>query len=211
MKPIYYFLIGAVFLVTCGNRSPKESAQIAEEKTGPLFDLSAVPEEPVFDLKTSAGVMRIKLYKETPLHRDNFVKLVAEHYYDGIIFHRVIQGFMIQAGETGETPTEVQLKYGDEKSVNYNIPAEFVTGLTHKIGALAAARMPDHLNPQKESSGSQFYIVHSAEGCKHLDGNYTVFGEVIDGFEVIDLIAGKPVNGSRPTEEVKIISITPVF
>jgi cyclophilin family peptidyl-prolyl cis-trans isomerase len=134
--------------------------------------------------------------------------LVTERYYDGILFHRVISGFMIQAGNTGEIPTEVQLKYGDNTGVNYTIPAEIVSGFTHKRGSLAAARTN---NPEKASSGSQFYIVHTDNGAKHLDGDYTVFGEVIDGFDTIDKIAAEPTNRDRPIKELKILSITPVF
>ena len=152
--------------------------------------------------------MRIKLYKETPAHRDNFAKLVAAHYYDGIIFHRIISGFMIQAGNTGNPPTAIQQQYGGPTGVNYTIPAEIKPGLIHKRGALGAARTD---NPQKASSGSQFYIVHTDDGAKHLDGNYTVFGEVIDGFEIIDIIAKNSVNDSHPAKEVKIISIKPVL
>jgi cyclophilin family peptidyl-prolyl cis-trans isomerase len=189
MKPIYYLVISAACLLACS---------------------SQVKEEPLYDIKTSAGTMRIKLFKETPLHRDNFVKLAADRYYDGIIFHRVISGFMIQAGETGPKPTPIQLKYGGTTGVNYTIPAEIIPDFTHKRGTLAAARMPDHLNPEKASSGSQFYIVHTDTGAKYLDGNYTIYGEVIRGLEVIDKIAENSVSSRKTVEEVKIISIKPV-
>ena len=208
MKPIYIFLIGAVFFVSCGNQPKKGGVQ---ELTGPLFDLTAMPEEPLFDMETTKGTMRIKLFKETPRHRDNFMKLAADRYYDGILFHRVIKGFMIQAGETGETPTPVQEMYGGPTGVDYTIPAEIVPHFTHKRGTLAAARQGDAVNPEKASSGSQFYIVHTDSGAKHLDGDYTIYGEVIAGLEVIDAIANEPVSSSRPTNEVKIISITPVY
>ncbi|MCL2738146.1 MAG: peptidylprolyl isomerase, partial [Bacteroidales bacterium] len=109
---------------------------------------------------------------------------------------------------TGETPTEVQLKYG-ESGVDYTIPAEIMPGLIHKRGALCAARTD---NPEKASSGSQFYIVHTDDGAKHLDGNYTVYGEVIEGFEVIDLIVSEPTGDrNRPIKEPKIVSIKPVL
>jgi len=207
MKFFYCLLIGSVFLASCGNQPKKGKAQTDLAPAGPLF----TPEDSVFDIETTSGTIRIKLYNETPLHRDNFIKLATDHYYDGIIFHRVIKGFMIQAGETGDTPTQIQLEYGDETGVNYTIPAEIVPQFTHKRGALAAARMPDHVNPKKESSGSQFYIVHTDDGARHLDGNYTIFGEVIDGLEIVDTIANISVSSSRPTQEVKIISITPVL
>jgi len=206
MKRIHYLLIVSLLFVSCGNRTQKDQEQVTQEIAGPLFDVSSMPEEPIFDLKTSDGTMRIKLYKETPLHRDNMMELISARYYDGIIFHRVIKGFMIQAGETGAEPTQVQL----ETDIDYTVPAEIVSKFNHKRGSLAAARMGDHVNPEKASSSVQFYIVHTDDGAKHLDGNYTVFGEVIDGFDVIDIIANKTVTNSRPAQEVKIISILPI-
>jgi len=210
MKLTYCILIGSLLLVSCGNQSKKEKAIVTQEQepAGPLFDVATMPQEPVFDMETTHGTMRIKLYKETPMHRDNFVKLAADRYYDGIVFHRVISGFMIQAGQTGETPTKIQQEYGGETGVNYTIPAEFVPELSHKRGALAAARTN---NPEKASSGSQFYIVHTDTGARHLDGSYTVYGEVIAGFDVIDKIAAVPVSGDRPIKTPKIISIKPVI
>jgi len=197
MKFMHCLLIGSLLLASCGNLP-----------SGPLFNVADLPESPVFDIETTHGTMRVKLYAETPGHRDNFAKLAADRYYDGILFHRVIKNFMIQAGETGETPTEVQLKYG-ESGVDYTIPAEIMPGLIHKRGALCAARTD---NPEKASSGSQFYIVHTDDGAKHLDGNYTVYGEVIEGFEVIDLIVSEPTGDrNRPIKEPKIVSIKPVL
>jgi len=206
MKLMYCLLIAPLFFASCGNQtSKKDHAQIVSEPAGPLFDVADLAEEPVFDIETTCGTLRIKLYKETPGHRDNFVQLVANRYYDGILFHRVIKGFMIQAGETGETPTQVQA----ETDIDYTIPAEILPGLTHKRGALCAARTN---NPEKASSSTQFYIVHTDDGAKHLDGNYTVYGTVMDGFEVIDLIANEPTSPrDRPIKEVKIISIKPVL
>jgi peptidyl-prolyl cis-trans isomerase B (cyclophilin B) len=159
-------------------------------------------------IKTSQGNITVKLYNDTPLHRDNFIKLVKQGWYNGSPFHRVIKNFMIQGG-------------GNKKSTQdpgYTVPAEIKASHVHKKGALAAARTSDEVNPKRESSGSQFYIVqgqkydentiksmasrskinYTAEqikaygtigGTPHLDGAYTVFGEVIDGFDVIDRIA----------------------
>ncbi|MCL2727121.1 MAG: peptidylprolyl isomerase [Bacteroidales bacterium] len=189
MKRILYLLIASLLFVFCGNQTPKGKS-----------------EEPVLKIKTSEGTITVKLYKETPLHRDNFMQLVDAGYYNGIIFHRVIKGFMIQAGETGKTPTKVQ----SETNIDFTIPAEIVPQFFHKRGTLAAARMGDHVNPEKASSPTQFYIVHTDDGAKHLDGSYTVFGEVIDGFDVIDIIANKTVINTRPAQEVKIISILPI-
>lgn len=181
-----------------------------------------------FLIKTNYGNITVKLYNDTPKHRDNFVKLVNEGFYNGSIFHRVINQFMIQGGGA---------KDGTE-DVGYTIPAEIVPKYFHKKGALAAARMPDYVNPNKESSGSQFYIVQGrtftdAElnsyeqrlnkkfteqereayktigGAPHLDGAYTIFGEVIDGLDVVDKIASvKTKAGDRPVEDV-IMTIVP--
>jgi peptidyl-prolyl cis-trans isomerase B (cyclophilin B) len=162
--------------------------------------------ETIVLLKTTMGDMKIKLYNETPLHRDNFVKLVNEKYYDGLLFHRVINNFMIQGGdpESKDAPAGKQLGIGGP---GYTIPAEILPQFKHKKGAVAAARQSDAVNPQRESSGSQFYIVHNNNGTPQLDGGYTVFGEVIEGMSVIDKIATvKTGPGDRPVEDIKIIS-----
>ncbi len=183
-----------------------QASQSADEAAAKAVK-RAIAEEPVLDMVTSMGSIRIKLYKETPQHRDNFVKLARRGYYNGLLFHRVINGFMIQAGDpfTRDT-TKVEL-YGSG-GPNYTIPAEIVPGLTHKKGAIAAARRGDSVNPERASSGSQFYIVQDEEGCKHLDGQYTVFGEVIDGLNVVDNIAEVETNPrGLPLYPIKIISI----
>ena len=207
-----------------GNKTEKDSSDSAAVVTPPAAKEEAVAdtitkaepveeaiaEEPVLEMVTSMGSMRIKLYKETPQHRDNFVKLARKGYYNGLLFHRVINGFMIQAGDpfTRDT-TKVDL-YGSG-GPNYTIPAEIVPGLTHKKGALAAARKGDSVNPARESSGSQFYIVQDEAGCAHLDGEYTVFGEVIDGLHVVDNIAGVETNPrGLPYYPIKIISLKEV-
>jgi peptidyl-prolyl cis-trans isomerase B (cyclophilin B) len=187
-------------------------------------------------LQTNYGDIVIRLSDSTPLHRDNFLKLVKTHYYDGILFHRVIKNFMIQAGD----PDSRNAKPGEplgNGGPDYTIPAEFRTSLFHKKGVIASAR--DN-NPEKASSGSQFYIVQgkiftdagldSVEtyrlngrkippeqrevyktigGAPHLDQNYTVFGEVIKGLDIVDKIASVPTSKGadrdRPLEDVKII------
>ncbi len=166
--------------------------------------------EPVFDIVTTYGTMRVRLYNKTPQHRDNFVKLVSEKYYDGIRFHRVIDGFMIQAGDPYSRNISEMDKWGTGGPA-YTIPAEFQSEYTHKRGALAAARKGDIANPRKASSGSQFYIVQDEEACTHLDGQYTVFGEVVSGLEVIDAIAAAATDRYyRPYEDVIITAINPV-
>ncbi len=164
-------------------------------------------EEPEFEMVTSHGTMKLRLYSKTPLHRDNFVKLVKEGYYDGLRFHRVIEGFMIQGGDPFSRDTAMINSWGTG-GPNYTIPAEFVGEYRHKKGAIAAARKGDMANPKKASSGSQFYIVQDEFGCSHLDGQYTVYGEVFDGLEVIDRIAMTPTDPyNRPYDDVIIISV----
>ena len=191
------------------------------------------------ELVTSEGTIVLRLSDSTPLHRDNFIKLVKQKYYDSILFHRVIRNFMIQAGD----PNSKQAKAGQalgNGGPGYTVPAEFRPSLFHKKGVLAAARMGDDVNPQKASSGSQFYIVqgkiftdagldsvetfrlngrklpaeHRAVyrtigGSPHLDQNYTIFGEVVRGLEVVDSIAVTPTSGrpggDRPLADVRII------
>jgi cyclophilin family peptidyl-prolyl cis-trans isomerase len=185
-------------------------------------------------INTDYGIMRLILYDQTPKHKENFIKLTKEKFYDGLLFHRIIQKFMIQGGdpESRTAKSEQMLGNGD---VKYTIPAEFVPTLFHKKGALAAAR--DN-NPEKASSGCQFYVVQgrvwddenfqkqleritqlkgrlpteaqtqvykTLGGTPHLDGNYTVFGEVIDGLAVVDSIAKQPANPlNRPTKDIRM-------
>lgn len=189
-------------------------------------------------LETSFGTMKILLYDETPKHKANFIGLVQQGYYDGILFHRVIQNFMIQTGD----PDSKTAKPGQALGTGgpgYTIPAEFNRNYFHKKGALAAARQGDDINPARSSSGSQFYIVQgqlytesqlysltskgvhgaftaaqlraytSVGGVPHLDDQYTVFGEVIEGLEIIDKIASVQTDErNRPLNDVKIIKAT---
>lgn len=180
-------------------------------QTTPTFNPADLPEEPVFDIVTNVGTIRIKLYKETPLHRDNFVKLASENFYNGIRFHRVIKGFMIQTGDPLSKDTANVARFGTG-GPGYTIPAEILPEFKHKKGALASARRGDESNPKRESSGSQFYIVEDAGTCAQLDGSYTVFGETISGFEVIDLIASTPT-GARdiPKNDIIITAVKPVL
>lgn len=197
-------VIAAALLMaaSCGNR--KKNIENEENK------MENVIAEPEFDIVTTLGTMRVKLYGKTPLHRENFKKLVAEHYYDSLLFHRVINGFMIQTGDPYTRDTSKVELYG-QGGPDYTIPAEFVNEYWHKKGALAAARKGDIANPRKASSGSQFYIVQDENNCLHLDGQYTIFGETIDGLDVIDKIASVPTDRyDRPYEDVRIITIIPV-
>ena len=181
-----------------------------EEQKNTVEMENKIIEEPEFDIITNMGTMRIKLYSKTPKHRDNFVKLVAEHYYDSLLFHRVIDGFMIQGGDPYTKDTSKVALYG-QGGPDYTIPAEFVSEYWHKKGAIAAARKGDMANPKKASSGSQFYIVQDENNCLHLDGQYSIFGETIEGLDVIDRIAKVPTDRyDRPLQDVRIITIKPV-
>ena len=166
--------------------------------------------EPEFNIVTNFGTMKIKLYDKTPKHKENFIKLVNEKYYDGIRFHRVIEGFMIQTGDPYSRDLAMANAWGTG-GPEYTIPAEFVNEYYHKKGALAAARKGDMANPRKASSGSQFYIVQDEQGCLHLDGQYTIFGEVVEGLDIIDKIAAVETDPyNRPISDVIIESIRPV-
>ena len=192
-------------VASCACRN--ESGQAAETQTE-MENIQIA--EPEFDMVTSLGTMRIKLYSMTPKHRDNFVKLVKDKYYDGLRFHRVIEGFMIQGGDPYSRDTS-KIDLWGQGGPDYTVPAEFVNQYWHKKGAIAAARKGDMANPTKASSGSQFYIVHDENNCLHLDGQYSIFGEVIEGLDVIDRIAAVPTDRyDRPYEDVMIISVTPV-
>lgn len=250
-------------------------------------------ENPIVTFETNYGVIKVKLYNETPLHRDNFIKLAEEHYFDSLLFHRVIENFMIQAGDPNSKGAAPGIMLGTG-GPGYTIPAEFNPNLIHKKGALAAARLGGPQNPKKESSGSQFYIVvgqkvpmeqldamaaqkseqakgeyiqtqlykpenkdvlnelitlqkagdrenfmikwnafeekyadslktiptynytenqkniyQTLGGTPHLDMDYTVFGEVIDGLSVVDSIAAvKTDRANRPLEDVIIIKVS---
>ena len=168
-----------------------------------------LPQEPIFDIVTSMGTIRVKLYKDTPKHRDNFTKLALSHFYDDVLFHRVIDGFIIQGGDPFTRDTSRVEEWG-EGGPGYTIDAEIVPAHRHLRGALAAARRGNLANPMKESSGSQFYLVQDPDHCQHLDGEYTVFGETIAGLHVIDKIAAVETDRrDRPVHEVRILSIKP--
>jgi cyclophilin family peptidyl-prolyl cis-trans isomerase len=185
-------------------------------------------------MTTDFGTMHLILHDQTPKHKENFIKLTDQHFFDGLLFHRVIQNFMIQGGDP-QSRTAVAGQSLGNGDVGYRIPAEFVPALFHQKGALAAARDG---NPEKASSGCQFYVVQgrvwddagfeaqrqritamngrqptidqvslykTIGGTPHLDGNYTVFGQVIDGLAVVDSIAKQPRGpADRPTADARM-------
>ncbi len=210
MKRIIILAALALTLISCGPRGGRKAADAQADSTATAME-QKMNEEPLFDIVTSEGTMRIKLYNKTPKHRENFKKLVKEHYYDGIRFHRVIEGFMIQAGDPYSRDT-AKIDLWGQGGPGYTVPAEFESQYWHKKGAIAAARKGDLANPTKASSGSQFYIVQDENACLHLGGQYSIFGEVIEGLEIIDIIAGAETDRyDRPLSDIFIREIKPVI
>ncbi len=259
MKRLSLLLIGCAALVLmaaskCNNeKAPADAAVVppvvAEQPAPPPAPVAAdvpkllTPDKEAKNAKvkitTPFGVMTVKLYDETPWHRDNFLQLVDMKYYDNLLWHRCIKGFMIQGGDpdSRNAAPEKQLGMG---SPGYKVPAEFNASLIHKKGALAAARQGGPINPNRESSGSQFYIVQgtvhndmqlaqmetmvagkmpgfkyteeqkklykSIGGTAQLDMDYTVFGEVIEGLNIIDSINAQPTRaGDRPLKNITMM------
>ena len=216
MRKLVFFALALCLLASCKTRSGQNVTVdlTPQDSLAAVKAAQALPEEPVFDIVTSEGTIRVRLFKDTPLHRDNFAKLALAGYYDNLLFHRVINGFVIQGGDPFTRDTSLVAQWG-EGGPSYTIKAEMRDAEgnplhTHVKGALAAARQGDLANPFKESSGSQFYLVQDPDHCTHLDGEYTVFGETIAGLHVIDRIAAQPTDRmDRPIDEVKIITIKP--
>ena len=190
--------------------APKANPKPAKADTISVTNFrERLPQEPVFDIVTSMGTIRVKLYKDTPNHRDNFTRLAISHFYDGLLFHRVIDGFMIQGGDPYTRDTSRTAEWG-EGGPGYTIAAEIVPEHRHIRGALAAARRGNLANPMKESSGSQFYLVQDSTNCQHLNGEYTVFGETVAGLNVIDRIARiKTDRYDHPLIPVMIVRVRP--
>lgn len=274
----------ATAAVVAGNET-NGSPQVSEKVIMTETTTDTVPAGPTLQIETTAGPIKIRLYDDTPLHRDNFLKLAKEGYYDGVLFHRVIKDFMVQTGDPDSKNAQPGAMLG-AGSPDYTIPAEFVYPKHyHKYGALAAARTGDDMNPERRSSGSQFYIVTGKKylpaqlsrmeemsvqkqlqayfmnlqrqkmdtiralrlakdsvglenlrqelireteanvkpvtmteqqvrdyttigGTPHLDGQYTVFGEVLEGMDTIDKIQNAETDGhDRPIEDIKIVSV----
>ncbi len=224
VKPFWTAIIAALFFF----------AACAQPGNGTNQDQTDIQERSQVKIVTDMGDITIELFNETPEHRDNFLKLVNEAYFDGILFHRVINGFMIQAGDPHSKDAVPGEPLGSG-GPGYTVTAEIVPGLFHHKGALAAARLGDQMNPERRSSGSQFYIVQgrvwsheeldqmeadrgiqftekareaytTIGGTPHLDTAYTVYGRVVSGLEIVDMIAATETGErDRPVQDVSII------
>jgi cyclophilin family peptidyl-prolyl cis-trans isomerase len=190
---LIFFSLALFFIVSC----KKDDTPTPEQ---PAVNNDTI--EKLIEIKTSYGNMYMWLYKGTPLHRNNFLGLSDTNYFDSTTFHRCITNFMIQGGDPNSKDAD---KTNDGTGgPGYTIPAEINSGkYTHKRGAIGAARTN---NPEKASSGSQFYIVLSTSGAAHLNGQYTVFGEIIKGIEVADSIVKQPQDpaNNRPYTDIKM-------
>lgn len=227
------FFLSTLLFMCCAIAMAQVKKSTAIKRSGATKSVIKVSGRLV-EISTDYGNIIVKLYDETPQHRDNFIKLVKEGFYDSLLFHRVIEGFMIQGGDPTSKNADDSAMLGSGSAPGERIPAEFNKTLFHKKGALAAAR--DN-NPEMASSNCQFYIVqgtvlddiqiNQAEcnargndpsftytdaqrniyktigGVPHLDQNYTVFGEVVKGLDVIDKIASVEKDGNdRPLKNV---------
>ena len=225
--PDYRYLISGNYEITLKAQKGKRSSTVKRNI------VIKAPEKCLVEIQTEQGNMLVELFDSTPQHRDNFVKLAENGFYDDLLFHRVISGFMLQGGdpESKDAPANKALGTGGP---GYQVDAEFNDDLVHTKGALAAARTGDAINPERRSSGSQFYIVQGGPinenqldilerrkgvryteeqraaylengGTPHLDGGYTVFGQVIEGLDVIDKIAATETNNrDRPATDIKM-------
>lgn len=224
-----YFLSGKYNIKLVAKKGKKESIMEKELIIDP-------PQDCLVSMETTHGSLTIRLYDDTPKHRDNFIKLAESGFYDDLLFHRVIEGFMIQGGDPNSKNAKASQRLGSG-GPGYTVPAEFTPKYAHVKGALSAARQGDQVNPKKNSSGSQFYIVQGQKASKDvlaniearkgikysdeiktqylenggtpfLDQEYTVFGIVEKGLDVIDKIAATETDGSdRPRKDVKILKV----
>lgn len=260
LKLIFFSLIITSFSA-CGllNKTNKtEDVKVVEEIEEQKVEEEVKVEAPklvipkLIQMSTSMGDITVQLYEGTPQHQENFAKLIDKNYYDGLLFHRVIKDFMVQAGDPNSKNAPKGTRLGNG-GPNYTVPAEITQEYFHKKGALCAARQGDNVNPEKRSSGSQFYFVTGAVysegdlkqmedrinmqakagltpeelakyepyqfteeqikiyttegGTPFLDNGYTVFGEIVDGMDIIEKIGGVTTIGERPMEDVKIIGV----
>ncbi len=228
MNPVYSYTLSGNYTIALSASKGDNTHRM--EKT---IQITA-PVPCLVEIQTPYGKMIAELSNETPLHRDNFMHLVEQQFYDSLLFHRVIRNFMIQGGDPNSKGADANARLGSG-GPGYQIDAEIKPDLAHIKGAIAAARTSDQVNPERKSSGSQFYIVegnnvndnildqieakkgfrYTSEqreaykkfgGTPHLDQDYTVFGRIIEGMDVIDKIASaKTKPGDRPAEDIWMI------
>ncbi len=208
LQPLIAILLMA-FMVGCNTEknqsekdqeSKKDTVDKQEQETKQANKTQDVQ---IGRISTQFGDILIWLYDATPKHKKNFLKLASKGFYDSTTFHRVIDGFMIQGGDPN-TKTTNPSNVG-KGGPGYKIEAEIKDGLKHDYGAVAAAREGDRVNPERKSSGSQFYIVENKQGTPQLDGKYTVFGKVITGMDVVEKIAEQPTDqNDQPKEPIRM-------
>lgn len=185
-KRVLWLAALAMALAACGPKTEKEVVMVVE---------------------TTMGTVEFKLYNETPLHRDNFIRLAEEHYFDSLLFHRVIDGFVIQGGDPNSKHAAPGEVLGDGEP-DFRVPAEIRVdqGITCVKGSILAAREGDDVNPKRESCASQYCFM--MRPCPHLDGAYTVFGEVTEGMDVLEAIQKVETDEyDRPLEDVRMLKV----
>ena len=185
-KRILWLAALAAMLAACGPKTEKEVMMVVE---------------------TTMGTVEFKLYNETPLHRDNFIRLAEEHYFDSLLFHRVIDDFVIQGGDPNSKYAKPGEMLGDGEP-DFRVPAEIRVdqGITCVKGSILAAREGDDVNPQRESCASQYCFM--MRPCPHLDGAYTVFGEVTEGMDVLEAIQKVATDeNDRPLEDIRMLKV----
>ena len=185
-KLLFLALVGVLTFAGCKSKPEKEVVMVVE---------------------TTMGTVEFKLYNETPKHRDNFIKLADEHFFDGLLFHRVIDGFVIQGGDPNSRNAEPGQMLGDG-DLDYRVPAEIRVdqGIICKKGSILAAREGDDVNPNRESSATQYCFMMGPS--PHLDGAYTLFGEVTEGMDVLDAIQKVATDEyDRPLEDVRMLKV----
>ncbi len=232
---LFCLLLGLILFSNC-RPSQKLTKTTNIKVDSSIFELKPDDFSSLIEMQTTLGLMKIELFFHTPYHRENFIKLAKQEFYNGLLFHRVIKGFMMQAGDPLSRSAQANSRLGGG-GTGYELEQEINNKYFHVKGALCAARLSDDVNPDKKSSGSQFYIVSGTEvnanvldqnerkynmvysneqrqlyqkmgGAPQLDMQYTVFGRVYEGLEIIDLISNQATNNAdRPNTDIKILNI----
>lgn len=192
LKPLILTIVVLVFAFACTRTSATKTKEVVPAPDPAPTTTGQGTTFEVVQIETSLGNILIWLYNETPKHKANFLKLVKNGFYDGTTFHRIIKNFMIQGGDPNSK--DLDPNNDGQGGPGYTIDAEINAKITHNYGSVAAARLGDEINPQKKSSGSQFFIVNNQKGTHFLDMNYTVFGTVISGMDVVEKISDQAKN-----------------